>query len=235
MNSIRILLVDDEAPTRTVIAQWLQRCGFIVLAVDGPASADRALASGTFDLVLTDVLMPGNVNLEWVERRVGRDSLPPFLLMTGCPELATALRAANLPVAGYIMKPLDYAATRERIEFLARDHRRRAELLSLAHSVLRLLATRIAHPTAEPDPYLDELHHLACELTVEAQRGPREIAAATDATRWREAVADTILVLDKARESLRSKELGALRERLLRLLPTGALAQRLLPCDPVAN
>lgn len=228
MKPFRILLVDDEPQTRSSLATWLFRCGFAVVAVEGPAPADRALGTEDFDLILSDVFMPGNDRLQWIQRRLASDSLPPVLLMTGSPDLENAMRAANLPVAGYILKPLDYLSVRSRIERLAGEHRRRSELLSLSHEVLRLLALRIGVPAGEPDPFADQLHHLACELSTEAQRRPRENPSFAEGTRWRDALVDTILVLDQHRTDTPARELELLRQRLAALVDPALLADRVL-------
>jgi two-component system OmpR family response regulator len=168
MNRIRVLVVDDDTDTRSIVSTWLERCGFAVEAVDGIDAADHALASGhTFDVMLSDVMMPGNTRLEWIERRLAERSLPPVLLMTGTPELATAMRAANLPVAGYLVKPFDFATIRSQIERLASHHRRSTTLHSLSYDLVRRLQARLDDPSSEPDPLADELFHLACELTGE--------------------------------------------------------------------
>ncbi len=242
MKPLRILLVDDEAPTRASLTTWLQRCGFDAVAVDGPASADRVLVNDLFDLILSDVMMPGNARLEWVERRLASESMPPILLMTGNPELETALRAANLPVAGYVIKPFDFADIRRQIERLGDDHRRRVELRALSHEVLRLLALRVSDPLNPDDPFNEQLHQLACELAVEAQRRPREISLSTDRQPWHDAIVETILVIEKTKGSFQSKELGALRQRLLSLvapdqllLRRQPLAPEIRPSDPSCN
>jgi CheY-like chemotaxis protein len=216
MTRLRILLVDDEPETGAALEGWLRRRGYDTVFAAGPADADRALAQGAFDVVLSDIQMPGNFRLEWIERRLQADCPPPILLMTGSPELETAMRAANLPVAGYLLKPLDYDETAGAIERLAADHRRRLELLALSREVMRLLATREA-PPQDGDAFATQLQQLAQQLAGEAQRHPRESALASNASPWRAAIAETIAVLEKTKHSFRSKELGELRRRLVRL------------------
>ena len=46
--------------------------------------------------------------------------LPPVLLVTGTPDLETACRAANLPVAGYLLKPFDFSALDEVVQRVRR-------------------------------------------------------------------------------------------------------------------
>lgn len=214
MKRVRVLLVDDEPNTGAPLEAWLRRSGFDVVFADGPAAADQALDASAFDVVLSDVQMPGNFRLEWIERRLRGECPPPILLMTGSPELETAMRAANLPVAGYLLKPLYYDEAAVTIERLATDHRRRLELLDLSRGVTHLLAS-----AAATDPLARELRRLAEQLAIEARRSPRDSSPAHAADSWRDAITETIAVLEKTKHSFRSKELGELRRRLERLVP----------------
>jgi DNA-binding NtrC family response regulator len=137
--------------------------------------------------------------------------------MTGSPELETAMRAANLPIAGYLLKPLDYDAAAAAIERLAADHRHRRELHALSQQVVHLLGSHLA--SADPaDPLAGKLEQLGRQLAAAAQRNPREGTAGSGAPPWRDAIAETIAVLEKTKHSFRSKELGELRKRLQQLV-----------------
>lgn len=224
MSRIRVLLVDDEPEIASALSAWMLRRGFDVTLAEGPAAADQILREHKFDVVLSDIQMPGNYNLEWIAERLDHDCPPPVLLMTGNPQLETAMLAANLPIAGYLLKPLFYEEAALLIERLAADHRRRAELLALSRAAHELISgadasnadTRVRH----------ELQRLVREFAHEARRSPRVTVRATDSAPWRNAIADTIAVLEKTKHSFRSKELGELRRRLQRVLtpvqPTAA-------------
>ena len=220
MKPVRVLLVDDEPATGTALEGWLKQRGFEVEFADSPTQADATLASTDFDVILSDIQMPGNFKLEWIARRLREECPPPILLMTGDPQLETAMRAANLPVAGYLLKPLFYEDTAALLERLAADHRRRRELLELSREVTRLVT--VAPTDTHATPLAQELHRLARELAAEARRSPRETIPTDQTAPWRDAVAETIGVLEKTKHSFRSKELGELRRRLQRLVPVYA-------------
>jgi hypothetical protein len=61
-NGERILLVEDEEAVRNATCRLLERRGYVVSAVPDGDAAIRAAASDEFDLVLTDVLLPGGMN-----------------------------------------------------------------------------------------------------------------------------------------------------------------------------
>lgn len=233
MKPIRVLLVDDDDQIRASLGAWLHHCGFSVVAVDGPIPADRALGSEPFDLILSDVCMPGNTRLRWVQRRLASECLPPILLMTGSPEIETAIRAVNLPVAGYLLKPLDPKHLRDRIEYLAGDYRRRLEFLSLSHEVLRLLTLRISAPSDPPDRLVLQLHLLACELSAESRRRPRESLPPIAGARWHDALLDTIRAIERVGTDCRTAEILHLYQRLVSLVDPALQHCRYTPPVPV--
>ncbi len=228
MKRLKILLVDDEPETGVALRGWLERRGYESVYVDGPEAADHALATETFDVVLSDIQMPGNLRLEWIERRLQQECPPPILLMTGDPHLETAMHAANLPVAGYLLKPLDYDRTAALIDRLASEHQGRLQLRDAAREVTRLLDS--CEPAAATlDPVSQQLRDLARALTAAAQPARRPMGATSQMDFWREAVAETIIVLEKTKHSFRSRELGELRQRLQRLLAPEFMREK-LPC-----
>lgn len=106
-GSESILLVDDEAELRTLTAEWLGQLGYRVTAVDNPQAALGALAGvGVFDLLLSDVIMPGGMDgVALVGRaREARPALPA-LLISGFLDLQVG---ADLP-CGVLQKPFRQA------------------------------------------------------------------------------------------------------------------------------
>ena len=77
------------------------------LAPDGD-TALQALARGTFDLILSDLNMPGNLKLELLQE--GRRQWPeiPLIIVTGAPSLPTAIESVRLGIADYLLKPVKY-------------------------------------------------------------------------------------------------------------------------------
>ena len=80
--SIRVLLVDDDDAVRSVTAAQLAELGHRVEATNGAASALRALDAGTFDLVVSDVVM-GEADGLALARDLRRRSTIPILFVTG--------------------------------------------------------------------------------------------------------------------------------------------------------
>jgi CheY-like chemotaxis protein len=222
MTPPRILLVDDDVSAGPVLTEWVSRQGYAVTFVDGPAAATAALQGGEFDLVLSDIQMPGNRRLEWIEQLFRAECPPPVVLMTGSPELETAMRAANLPIAAYLLKPLDHAQLAATLTRLVR--------LQAQHRAFRAAAREINALVGEAgldslsDPQLaSRFRLLARELTAESAQDFRRPSAGDQAP-WRAAILDTIATLEKTKHSFRSKDLGQLRARLEQFLQQPAAA-----------
>lgn len=159
--------------------------------------------------------LPGNDRLQWTERVLAREASPPLVLLTGNPEITTAICAANLPIAGYLTKPPHFPTLRDLLQRLIAQHRRQSGLRALAREASQLAALP-GGGAGVPAELGAKLDHLAACLAAEAARHPRETATAQAA--WRQTIADTIVVLEKTRDSFRSKELGRLRQHLRTIL-----------------
>ncbi len=219
MKHSHILVVEDDPIASQMLAAWAHQHGSAVTSVANIVDGDAALSQMTFDLVISDVNLPGNEGLRWIERVVAAEFAPPVILITGSPGLETTLRAANLPIAGFLVKPPDLAHLSELCQRLVSDNRRRVELRNLAREAAWLLTTPGYCDEATLGPVPARLLRLSQLLAAEANRSPREgnLTGADDQP-WRTAITDAIATLEKTKDSFRSKELGELRQRLQRAL-----------------
>jgi CheY-like chemotaxis protein len=217
-NRGRILQVDDDPMVRTVFSGWLKVNGYTHQHAANPAEADALLDRTTFDVILSDIHMPGNSRLEWVEQVLARENPPAIILITGTPELETACRAANLPVAGYFLKPAEFSTLDATLQRVIGQQRRRADFLSLSRDILRLLSAPGMRDSAEESLLVSKLALLAgCFGSRNAESSG---TGASNDLLWRAAIADTISVIEKTKHSFRSKDLGELRQRLQQMLGT---------------
>ncbi len=101
----RILVVDDEASIRDMLSKTLSLAEYEVdTAADGRAALER-LKLMPYDLLITDLKMPGVDGLTVVrEARRYRPELP-VIIITGFSTEASAIEAINLGVSGYLTKP----------------------------------------------------------------------------------------------------------------------------------
>jgi excisionase family DNA binding protein len=101
----RVLVVDDEATIRELLAKTLALAEYDVdLASDGRTALER-LRIMPYDLLVTDLKMPGVDGLAVIReaRRMKPDI--PVIIITGFSTEASAIEAVNLGVAGYLTKP----------------------------------------------------------------------------------------------------------------------------------
>jgi DNA-binding response OmpR family regulator len=105
MKNGSLLIVDDDALTREMLEAWAIHSGLRCMVAASTAEADAALQRELVDVILCDVHLPGNQRLGWVRAIVTRPEAPAVVMITGNPELESTLSAANLPIAGYLVKP----------------------------------------------------------------------------------------------------------------------------------
>jgi excisionase family DNA binding protein len=101
----RVLVVDDEASIRELLIKTLALAEYDVdLAPDGRTALDR-LRIIPYDLLITDLKMPGVDGLTVIReaRRLKADL--PIIIITGFSSEASAIEAVNLGVSGYLTKP----------------------------------------------------------------------------------------------------------------------------------
>jgi DNA-binding NtrC family response regulator len=119
----RVLIVDDEASIRHLVAKILTQKGYICDEADGVETAQERLLANQYDVMLTDKNMPlvGAGNEEGLELiRWTRHHKPDIaiLVMTGYPTIDSALEALKLGAFDYLVKPLDLAAVQHKVERL---------------------------------------------------------------------------------------------------------------------
>ncbi len=101
----RVLVVDDEATIRDLLSKTLALAEYDVdLAPDGRTALER-LRMISYDLLITDLRMPGIDGLTVIReaRRLKADL--PVIIITGFSNEASAIEAVNLGVSGYLTKP----------------------------------------------------------------------------------------------------------------------------------
>jgi len=132
LNSTRhILIIDDEAGLRQMMARLLQRAGYeVTTAANGKDGI--ALASGqTFDLLYLDIRMPGLNGLEVL--KIIHEKYPdlPVVLFTAQPDVHSAVEALRRGATDYLLKPLKPQAVLDRTQAILaskQEERRKREL-----------------------------------------------------------------------------------------------------------
>ena len=105
MKKNRILIVDDDHAMRLALSESLESCGYDIVAAENGREALELFWKGKFDLVVTDMKMPGMTGIE-VLRGVKKLSPEiPVILITAYGTVGTAVEAMKEGAAEFIMKP----------------------------------------------------------------------------------------------------------------------------------
>ncbi len=103
---LAVLVVDDESIARQMLTRILTRDGWQVTAVAGGAQALAALKSGTFDVVLTDLVMDEVDGLQVLEASRQLSPTTQVVVMTGHASVDTAIAAMKGGPFHYVQKPV---------------------------------------------------------------------------------------------------------------------------------
>jgi len=108
-NTLRLLLVDDEETFRLSSADLLRLEGYRVDAAADAQSALVLMSQYNYDLIISDINMPGNDDLAFIHAIERAAPGTPVILVTGYPSVDTAIDAVRLPVVDYLIKPVNMA------------------------------------------------------------------------------------------------------------------------------
>ncbi len=147
-----ILVVDDEAPVRNLLATWLTAKKFRVVRADCVAAAKRCLEGEPIDLVTADINMPGGSGIDLLKHVLATQPELPVLMLTGNRDTESAISALNAGAFGYLLKPA-----------------RQDELLAQVNHGLELRRLRL-----ERRRYTEGLEQRVREQTVEIRQAHEE-------------------------------------------------------------
>ena len=104
-DRVRVLVVDDDPVVSRYIGESLSKGDYDVDFVDSGHRALERLREAEYDLVFTDLKMPGMDGLSMIREARKRAFDLPIVIVTGQSTEASAIEAINLGVAGYLLKP----------------------------------------------------------------------------------------------------------------------------------
>src|SRR5580692_9201440 len=101
-----ILIVDDEANTLASLSRAFRLAGHEATVCDNAAKALELAKSRTFDLILSDVVMPGKDGLSLLEDLKAQGVSTPVVMMSGQAHIDMAVRATRLGALDFLEKPI---------------------------------------------------------------------------------------------------------------------------------
>ena len=231
----RVLVADDEQAFRLATGALLRQQGYECEVAPDAAAAAEWLGKAEFDLLISDINMPGNSGLEFIQRLPGVAAGLPVILVTGHPTFHSAARSVGMQVVAYLVKPADpdellqiaeraiasrrayraLSANRERINDWLTDLAKAEESISRAGTPAASAPDDQASRKALHDvaSMLRDLQHFAGTLAHRVDVRVSSSDAAIESV-----LRDAVAVLQKTRQAFKSRELGELRRRLEALL-----------------
>ena len=117
---MRILVAEDDAAIASAIAPALQAGGHAVDVVSDGPRADRALATGNFELLVLDLGLPQRDGTEVLRRLRDRGDGMPVLVITARDALNDRVRVLDLGADDYLVKPFELSEFEARVRALVR-------------------------------------------------------------------------------------------------------------------
>lgn len=231
----RILLADDEPVFAQATADLLRREGYHVDTVGDAPSAVAAAQAAPYDLIISDLEMPGNDDMALLRTVIDRHDGVPVIVLTGYPSLRSALTCIDLPCAGYLTKPVQFDDLKAKVSAAIRRYRawvamRRSEerLAEWKSEMQQLTVTEpagggvdsfLALTLRNVMGSLTDLKEVGDALVTGEQRTHTcQLINCPRGNQLYRAVEETVEVLESTKGSFKSKALGDLRKKLELLL-----------------
>lgn len=106
-NAGRILVVDDEAPVRSMIGATLEREGYAIEYAASGSQASEMLRHGHFDLVLTDIVMQDGNGIALLERLRTTHPHLPVVMVSAIHDISVAIDSMRRGAYDYLLKPFE--------------------------------------------------------------------------------------------------------------------------------
>lgn len=119
-----ILVVDDDDRLRDLLRRYLSENGFIVTPAKDAQDACRKLESLMFDIIVLDIMMPGENGLELSKRLQTHTQPPPILLLTAMGEPEDRIHGLESGADDYLTKPFEPRELVLRINAILRRSRK---------------------------------------------------------------------------------------------------------------
>lgn len=129
-----VLLVDDDEALARMLQRALKSAGFEVTVANNGTTAMEMIISRPFDVIVTDIQMPGMSGVELLGVVRAYDLDVPVILMTGAPTVETAVEAVRLGALVYLAKPTSNETLVKAVERASQLH----QIAQMKRDALRL-------------------------------------------------------------------------------------------------
>ena len=136
----RILIIDDEDSIRDYLSMMLEREGYEVSASENGKKALKLNTKKAYDVVITDIQLPGMTGLEILTALRESDPELPVIIITGHASQESAIEALNMGAFYYLLKPVSNEELKQVVRTALEVHRLKDENKDLE---------RALHPVGE--------------------------------------------------------------------------------------
>ncbi len=237
----RVLLADDEEIYLLATADLLRAEGFQVDCARDGDEVLRQMEAQDYDVLVSDILMPGNPDMEMLKRIPPRNAGLPIILATGYPSAQTAIQAIDLNVLAYLVKPAAFPdllarvregvaqrrvqravqASSRRVQDWAREWEDLATSLGRSSragvsSVQQMLGMALGRMGET----LLDLKNLVDLSLADGESGPGAcpVLRCPRLEMYEALIREGIETLERTKSAFKSRELGDLRQRLERMV-----------------
>lgn len=119
----KILVVEDNAELNRTVCTYLGQNGFEAVGAPGANEAYNEMYANMFDLIISDIMMPGTDGFEFAETVRELNSDIPILFMTARDDFESKRRGFRIGIDDYMVKPIDLDELILRIDALLRRSR----------------------------------------------------------------------------------------------------------------
>lgn len=117
---IHILVVDDDAKLTQTVSTYLNDSGYMAKGVLSAESAYEEMYSRIYDLVISDIMMPGTDGFAFAESIRRINAHIPILFMSARDDIAAKQKGFDLGIDDYMVKPIDMSELLMRVRALLR-------------------------------------------------------------------------------------------------------------------
>lgn len=123
---IHILVVDDDKELNRTVCIYLNDCGFLAKGVYNAQDAYDEMYNDLYDLIISDIMMPGTDGFEFAQTVRSVNKHIPILFMSARDDLTSKQKGFRLGIDDYMVKPIELSELEMRVRALLR--RSHAEL-----------------------------------------------------------------------------------------------------------
>lgn len=106
-DKVNVLVIDDDERIRELVTRYLNEKGYIALMADSAEQAHALIKLYKFDIMVVDVMMPGDNGVEFTQSLRERGDQTPVILLTAMGEVEDRILGLEAGADDYIPKPFD--------------------------------------------------------------------------------------------------------------------------------